>query len=313
MRQLRFRMASREDAPEIVALMNATFRTPIDTATWEWYVYNNPIAPSRVYLALEPDSDAICGAVGFAPIQLRMNGVVIPGDYAHHLAIKPAYRDTLSYLALLGYSLKGQAEGSTKLAIGPPNRTAYPIHKTLMKWVDFGFLDCVRKLAPQGQTHTCEELKTFPDEFDRFYARISKGLSFCVEKTTAWMNWRFCRRPGSPYTVYASWTNKEFAGYIVLKRWREPNGYRKVHIIDFHAMNEEALSKLIAAAECFAAGSDELNVWAVRGDPYRACLEAMGFAASHRQPLLARSYDRSPILYPDGACSLSYGDGDSLY
>ncbi len=155
MPQLRFRMATREDTPEIVALMNATFRTPIDPPTWDWYVYGNPNGPSRVYLAMELTQDTIVGAIGFSPIRLKVGGATIMADYAHHLALNPAYRDTLSYLGLVRHSLKAQADGPIRFAIGPPNRTAYPIHKKLTKWIDFGFLDCLRKLSPVNQPHSC--------------------------------------------------------------------------------------------------------------------------------------------------------------
>lgn len=313
MPQLRFRMAVREDSPEIVALMNATFRTPIDVPTWEWYVYGNPLGSSRVYLALEPDRDAIIGAIGFAPIRLRIGGSPVMADYAHHLALKPAYRDTISYVALLRHSLKEQAIGPTTLAIGPPNRTAYPIHKTLTKWVDFGFLDGLRKLSPKGRPHACHELKIFTDQFDEFYARVSQNLSFCVQKTAAWVNWRFFERPGSLYTVYATGREGQLGGYVVLKRWREPDGYRKAHILDLHALDADALSELIAAAECYAAGSDELNLWAIAGYRYRSHLESLGFSPVFRQPLIVRSYSGPSPPYPGGLCCLSYGDGDTQY
>lgn len=310
---LHFRMATRDDAPEIVALMNATFRTPLDVATWEWYVYGNPFGPSRIYLALEEDRTTIAGAVGFAPIPLRVGECSVMGDYAHHLAIKPSYRDTMSYMALMRHALKSQAGGPTTMTIGPPNRTAYPIHKGLMQWREFGFLDCLRKESPQGTAHSCRELKAFPEEFDRFYAGVSKNLKFCIEKTAQWVNWRFFGRPGSPYTVYAAGGGDELTGYIVLKTWQEPDGYRKAHILDLHAADDEALSELLAAASCYAQGCGELNLWAIQGYPYRPFLETRGFAPSFRQPLLARAYDGSPVPYPGGNCSLMYGDGDTQY
>ena len=311
---LRYRMGTREDSPQIVALMNATFRTPIDVATWEWYVYGNPSGPSRVYLALEPDQDILRGAVAYSPIALRIGDKSVRGDYAHHLALNPAYRDTMSYLGFMNYSLKGQtAAADTALAIGPPNKTAYRVHKTLTRWVDFGHLDCLRKLGPQAKPHNCREIKRFTEAFEPFYARVSKDLKFCVEKTTARVNWRFFDRPGLPYTVYATGSAEELTGYVVLKRWREPDGYSKAHILDIHALDSDALSQLIAAAECYADGSDELNLWAACGYPYRPALEAMGFVPGFRQPLLLRPYNGAPPAYPDGSCSLSYGDGDTQY
>ena len=313
--QLSFRMATRQDTPPIVALLNATFRTPLDEATWEWFVYGNPNGPSRVYLA-QDSALTIIGVIAFAPFQFRVKGVSVAGDFAHHLALRPIYRDTLSYFALTRLALRAEASEGVKLIIGPPNRLAYRVHKTMLKWTDFGFLDCLRKMPPFAKKHACRELSLFTDDFDRFYGPVSKSLNFCVEKTATWMNWRFCRRPGSPYTVYAVRKDEEdLSGYVILKRWQEPDGYRKAHIVDLHALDAATLSKLISAAEAYAMGCEELNLWAVQGYPYRGSLEAMGFSTggSARQPLLARTFDRDPIEYPEGACSLSYGDGDTLY
>ena len=311
---LSIRSAARSDTSAIVGLLNETFRTPIDAATWEWYVYGNPLGSSRAYVALEQQNqEAIAGVIAFAPIRLRIQGVPVMADYAHHLALKMAYRETLSYIAILRHSLNAQASLGIKLAIGPPNRTAYPIHKMLMKWTDFGFLDCLRKMSPGPQNHTCQEIGMFDSQFDRFYEQVSKNLVFCVEKDSAWMNWRFCRRPGAPYTVYAALGGGGWAGYVILKRWQEPDGYRKAHIVDLHAADEAVLTDLIRAAESYAAGCNELNLWSIAGYPYRNALEAMGFAPSYHQPLLIRTYDTSRLEYPGGPASLSYGDGDTLY
>jgi len=313
MPRLRFRMATREDAPAILALLNETFRTPVDPATWEWYVYGNPLGHSQVYVATPADEPAIVGVIAFAPIHLRLCGSTVLADYAHHLALKPECRDTLSYIALLRHSLQAQSARGIKLAIGPPNRTAYPIHKTLMKWVDFGFLDCLQKLSPAPRVHSCSILDRFSGHFDEFYREFSKDLDFCVEKNADWMNWRFCCRPGSPYTVYLAAEAKGISGYVILKRWQEQSGYRKAHIVDLHAAGDGTLSQLIAAAESYASDCDELNLWAAEHYPYREALEAMGFTPGFRQPLIARPYDGSAITYPAGKCSLSYGDGDTLY
>jgi hypothetical protein len=255
------------------------------------------------------------GVIGFAPISLRINGGSVNADFAHHLVLKPSYRDTLSFLALNRHALQAQAALGVKVAIGPPNRTAYPIHKTIMKWVDFGFLDCLRKLKPAARSHGCDVASLFPPHFDQFYQRVSRDLRFCVEKDHAWMNWRFCHRPGAPYTVYATGHDGQLSGYVILKRWHDETGYKKAHIVDLQALDAESLSHLVAAAESYASGCDELNLWSVKGYRYRESLERLGFAANPAafQPLIARAYDGSTLQYPDGPASFSYGDGDTLY
>lgn len=312
--RLRFRDATRSDTPRIVTLLNQTFRTPIDEATWEWYVYGNPVGHSRVYLAAEPD-DRLVGVIAFAPISLRVAGSPVIGDFAHHLVLEPAYRDTLSFVGLNRHALRAQAALGRGLAIGPPNRTAYPIHKTIMKWVDFGYLECLRKVGPAERPHDCQETALFGREFDHFYSEVSRHLAFCVDKTLEWMNWRFCSRPGAPYTVYTLEQGNRLSGYVVLKRWQDPDGYRKAHILDMHALDAESLSQLATAAEAYAADCDEVNLWAVQGYLYRDSLEALGFTANPaaRQPFIARPYDGSPLRFPDGPCAFAYGDGDTLY
>jgi hypothetical protein len=312
MPQLRFRQAVRDDTPEILALINAAFRTPIDASTWEWYVYGNPLGPSRVYLALDPVG-AIVGTLGHAPIPLRLQCTRIRAGYAHHLVLDPRYRDTFSYIAFMRHCLQCEAAGDVELMMGPPNRIAYPIHKTLMKWVDFGFLDCLRKAHPASRPHSCAELRRFGSDFDGFYAAVSGSLALCYEKTAPWMNWRFLDRPGSPYTAYVIRAGSVMAGYVVLKRWQDPDGYRKAHIIDLHALDDATLAELVAAAESYGAGCHELNLWSVQGYPYRAALESMGFSLHARQPLMARTLTQRQPEYPNGPCCLSYGDGDSQY
>jgi hypothetical protein len=312
--RLRFRDATRSDTAKIVPLLNQTFRTPIDAATWEWYVFGNPLGHSRVYLAVEPD-DRFAGIIAFAPISLRVAGSPVIGDFAHHLVLEPAYRDTLSFIALNRHALQAQAALGRGLAIGPPNRTAYPIHKTIMKWADFGFLECVRKLRPVRRPHGCTETVLFEDEFNDFYSSVSRELAFCVDKTADWMNWRFCQRPGKPYTVYTIPRGNHMAGYVVLKRWQDHDGYRKAHVLDLHAIDDEALAHLAAAADTYAEGCDEVNLWAIQGYRYREALEALGFEVNPaaRQPFIARSYDGSRVRFPEGDCSFGYGDGDTLY
>jgi hypothetical protein len=310
---LNVRAAEPADTPEMVALLNRTFRTPLPEEVWLWYTRHNPLGPSRLYVAEEAGAGRLVGVIGFAPMPYRLEGTAISGVYGHHLAFEPAYRDTLSYLALCGHALSSERRHGVELILGPPNRRAYPVHKVLGKWFDFGYLDCLRKVPPFAEAHDCEELERFPEGFDSFYKQVTSGWAFCVEKTAAWANWRFRERPDAPYTVYAVRDAGNLAGYVVLKRWQDPDGYRKVHILEIQALGDAALARLIAAAESYAAGCNELNLWAIRGYPYRSALQAAGFQSSHRQPLLARTLNRPALPFPTGSASLGYGDGDSQY
>ena len=309
---LTFRVATRDDAPQILALFNEAFRTQTDSGTWEWYAHGNPYGASRVYLALDQEDHNAAGAFVCTPLRLTINGAPVQASSAHHLVLKPAYQGGPAFVGLSRHTLEGESREGMKLVIGVPNSKSYRPHKVLMKWTDFGAMDMLFKLSPQQRPHSCVEAPSFSE--DEFHRRVGRTLNFCLEKTAEWLNWRFCRRPGNPYTIYDIRDGGELAGYVVLKRWQDADGYRKAHIMDLHALNPAALSQLIAAAESYAVGANELNLWAMCGYPYRAALETMGFVPrpSSRQPLIARVFDAS-IEFPAGNASLTYGDPDYQY
>jgi hypothetical protein len=312
---LTFRLGAREDTPQIVALLNQIFRTPIDPETWDWFTYDNPYGESRVYLAEKAETRSLAGMFSFTPIRIKIQGTLIPASHGHHLVLTPAYRGGSAFIALSRYALQAESSCGTHLVMGLMNRNSYQAHKFLMKWNDFGFLDCLYKVSTRRQDHDCREIKAFGPEFDEFYHRLSPRFSFHCDKNADWMNWRFQRRPGAPYTSYVAERNREIEGYIILKRWQEPDGYRKAHIVDMHALSDVTLWELLAAAETYAADCNELNLWAIQRYPYRELLETAGFAegAARAQPLAVRWLDGTSALFPEGNASYSYGDGDTVY
>lgn len=308
---LTFRMLTIQDTPQVVKLLNATFRVLITAQEWEWFVFGNPDGPSRVYLALD-EQQTIVGTCGFSPILLRINGELIKASFGHHLALKPGYRDGTSFIRLSRYYLAGEAAEGVKLTIGPPNRNAYKPHKVLMNWTDFGYLDCLYKLSPEPRKHNCQVIDSFAGEFDTFYAFIEERFNFIFHKTAQRMNWRFRDKPGKPYTTYVYYDGGKLCGYIVLKRWQESDGYREAHIMDMQALTDSALDELLVAAESYAADCDQLDLWYVIGYPYRAKLEERGFVfrESERRPIIVRTFDGSSPSFPVGPASFMYGDGD---
>lgn len=311
---IRCRLAKPEQTTEITELLAGAFRVPIDPATWDWYAYGNPFGETRAYLATD-ESDAPVGLFAFTPVPLRIHGEPVTASSGHHLMLKRSFQGGGPLMSLSRQALAGEAARGVALALGLPNPKSHQAQKALMKWVDFCFLDCLYQRDLTERRQHCRQLETFPDEFDGFYRRLTRNLDFCVEKNAKWMNWRFSGRPGKPYSAYGAFDSTGLCGYVVLKRWQEPDGYRKAHIIDLHGENDDALAELIAAAESYAADCQELNLWAAPGFPYQRVLEARGFIprSSARQPMIARTLAGPPLQFPSGCASFSYADGDFVY
>jgi len=311
---VRVRTAARRDVPAVVSLLSQAFRVPLDQPTWEWYVYGNPFGETRVYVPLD-DQEEPAGVFAFTPVPLRINGSPILASSGHHLFLKPSLQGGPAFIALSREALKGEAGKGVQLGLGLPNRRSYQPQKALIKWQDFCFLECWYKPSPARRAHDCRPVDRFTPSFDDFYPQVARTLQFCIDKNAEWMNWRFLDRPGKPYTVYAAGPASSLTGYVVLKRWREADGYLKAHIIDLHAADEEALSNLIAAANSYAASCDEINLWVSPGFPYGNFLWECGFAAreSARQPLISRTLCGDRLAFPGGGSSFSYADGDFAY
>lgn len=309
--KLTFRMLERQDNENVIALLNSVFRVPITIEEWEWFVFGNPDGPSRIYLAIH-EKNQIVGTAGFSPTKLKINNKLFNVSYGHHLAISPKFRNTISYLKLMQYSLNSETTRGVNFVIGPPNPNSYGPHKVLMGWQDFGYLDLLYKLNPKTCSHSCFEIDSFGEEFDIFYSKLSKKYSFNFVQTSDRMNWRYFGRPRSPYTTYVYYEGDKLLGYIILKRWVEPDGYRETHIMDIQVLKDYFIEELLKAAESYATDCDQFDLWCVKGYPYRNKLEETGFIykKTDRRPIAIRTLDGSKLIFPNEPASFMYGDSD---
>ena len=295
-----------EDNSKILALLSATFRTPITPADWEWFTHRSPDGVGRTYML--KDKEDVVGSFSFQPMRIWMGEQLHKASTPHHLAIRQDHRNVKNFMALSHHAIQAEREEGVRLLITAANPASYQPHKTLMGWEDFSRVNCLHKTSLREREHGCQEIESFGIDFDTFYQGIVGKLEFCLHKTSAWMNWRFCDRPRKPYTIY-TYGEGELLGYVVLKRWAEDE-YVKAHVIDIHALNDIALSNLIAAAESYAVGCSELDMWAGPGFyPF----EDYGFTIQKAQPVIVWPFDKSLHFPVNWGVSYSYGDGDGQY
>jgi hypothetical protein len=309
--QVSFRIGTREDDTQLVALFNATFRTPVSNEDWRWFSYDNPNGLNRVYI-LQDSENSLVGCYCVFPAVILFDGQRCVAGFPHHLIVRLPYRGAHIFVDFSRFVFEYETRANSKVLVTAPNKNSYLPHKMLAGWSDFGLMDCLYKLQPQSRSHRCKPVEVFTSEFEDLFITVSKNLAFCFEKSVAWLNWRYSDRPSKPYTRFAFYESSKLEGFIVIKRWQEPDGYRKAHIMDLWALTDNAVSQLLAAAETYAADCNELNLWSVTGYPYRNQLEANGFVAreSARQPIIARALTGENMLFPMGAASFMYGDGD---
>jgi hypothetical protein len=133
--------------------------------------------------------------------------------------------------------------------------------------------------------HRCREVATFDAGVDGLYDRIRDRFSFLVLKDHQFLNWRLAERPDKTYTRYVLEDDNVLKGYVALKEY-QGGGRRKAHILDLQAEDEGTLHELMAAAESFAHGRDELSLWTNPRDPYSHLLREKGFEVRESQDRL---------------------------
>lgn len=312
MKTISFRVGNKEDDNSIVALLNSNFRTKLSCADWLWYCYENPNGFNRVYIMLDAENIAV-GCYCVSPLAILNYGKSNIIGYANHLVIQPTSRDAFSFIKFSKFVFEKEKERETRFLIGPPNKSSHQPHKVLAGWVDYGYLDSLVKIPISSKKHSCVIIDQFTIEHEIVFKACATNLSFCIEKSAAWLNWRYLSRPNNPYTSFAFYEDGSVCGFIVMKRWIESNDYRKAHIMDLWANNNNTVVELLKAAEHYAADFNEINLWCSSDSPIRSQLNVAGYVlqTEDRQPLIGRSLNGDIVRYPKKEWSFMYGDGDT--
>ncbi len=281
---LRFRRAALRDDPRILDLFRASFAREISPSVWDWLNSKCPTGRNRTSLVEDVKSGQLVASYSLLPIRLRFNGQETKASLCTNVNTHPDYQGRGLFTKLGRYALAGEAQQTTRVSLGMPNRKAYPGHMAV-GWQVMCPLPFLVKHHCSSRHHSCREVESFDSRMDQFHARLSERFSFIILKDHAFMNWRVAERPGRQYTRFVCEEGQELRGYVVLKQFEE-QGYRKAHILDIHADSSEILRELLAAAESLAQGQDELNLWTNPHNPYANEFLACGFSERESQDLL---------------------------
>jgi hypothetical protein len=318
-KDINYRMMEHDDCENIVRFLNECSNN-ITIEDWMWYVYQNPYGESRVYLS-ETVEKEIVGVHGYSPTKICINENEYNATIGHSLAIKEKYRNIISYLNLMKYSLDMERSAGSDFCIGPPNNNAYEAHKRLTRWFDFGHLDLmsIRNKKPKSLTRVerCVKFKNFSTEFDTLNKEIFDRHKFYFVSDLSRMNWRYSQRPSADYTIYGYLEGERLNGYMIIKQWKDEKGYVTAHIMELQALNAKAIECLLGEAYLYASDCDEIDIWSVGGSPYLELLKKEGFQCKLRRPItikpLSQKFsDKSLLNFPvNGPASFMFGDIDT--
>ena len=287
--KLIFRIATPEDNEKILKLYKESFNRELKTDWWRWFSYECPTGMNRTYIIEDTDNGKFVGSYSLLPIKLFLNGKVTKASLATNASTHPEYRGEGLFTRLGHFVLDLEKNFSTPITLGMPNQKAYPGHMKV-GWEVMCKLPFLVKNDCQTRPNRCHEINKFGKRFDTFFEKISKRFSFIILKDYNFMNWRVTDRPDIKYKKFIYDEGKDLKGYVILKQFSD-KGYKKTHILDMHAENKEIFLELMAAAESYAYGSDELNMWTNIYNPYQKYFLEQGFFERESNDLLIIHYN----------------------
>lgn len=304
-----FRPATSVDDPRVLELLKSSFGRELSSDWWRWFSYDCPTGLNRTYLIEDCETKRLAASYSLLPIRIRLNKKEIKASLATNACTHPDYQGRGLFVCLGQFALAREREFDTRITLGVPNPNAYPGHMKV-GWDVMCKLPFLVKHNCTIRSHRCCQVEKFDKRFDDFFAKIAEDFSFIVLKDHRFMNWRVSR-PDQKYVKFVYEEESRMRGYVILKQFDE-KGYRKSHILDIQAETRDALHELMAAAESFANGRDELNMWTNLNSPYHQIFLDYGFhpRESHDHPLIIHfNYgEKEPIK--EGSWWICLADND---
>jgi GNAT superfamily N-acetyltransferase len=146
-----------------------------------------------------------------------------------------------------------------------------------------------------SENYTIHTVESFDNKFDDFWKDVTRDYTIIVCRDKEFLNWRYCKRPTTKYTVFVAEENSRILGYIVMRiDDRKKMGYI-VDILAYSYRKRVIQSLILKAIEYFRKENVGLVAcWMLKSNPsanvYYRILIAQGFVRlpGRSNPLIAR-------------------------
>jgi GNAT superfamily N-acetyltransferase len=297
-----------EDLDSLERFHLECFGRGLDRARWRWFNQEAPAGPVRAWIATERTSGQIIATYSLLPIKIKVGARILDASLAVNAAVLPRWRRRGLFVDLGGQGLAQERRDGVMLTLGKPNKSALAGHRRV-GWSELCPLDLLVLPAPRQRPHRCQPLGAFDARFDALLERVAARTSLMVWKDARWMAWR-CAPPDRRYSCWGLERDGILAGTAILKHYQGPKGI-VTHLLSLLAQDQQARAELLAAAESFAVGTRELNLWTHPHDPNADPLRQAGWVQRPGgQPLIVHQDLQSPLLPVEGDWSFCYADVD---
>jgi len=317
--------------------------TPLsDGRRFEWLYCDSPHGPARVWIATDGGAGAIVGAAAAFPRRLCVQGVPTPGCVLGDFCIHPRYRSLGPAVQLQRACLADIDSGTFALGYDFPSTSMVAVYKRLR--VELGEQMVRLALPLRADRKIAEKVKVLPvarglsaavnlllrlrgrarpgknpaeisrqgeswgDEFSLLAKQVSAAYGVCVERSSAYLNWRYLAHPHSRHEMLTARRDGELIAYVIFTQTDQD-----ASIVDLFGFEDtEVLGNLVAHAVDLLRQRGVVTVSApvLASHPRRALFESLGFHAREAVPVLLYRPGKS-LAAANPSWFLMDGDRDS--
>ena len=327
-------------------------------ADWNWR-YHNGLFKSTVWLARWHDSQV----VAMRPTVTRVVKTGEGYSAATHfmdVMTHPDFRRRGLFTHLVRWATDVATEQGAAICYSFPNEASLPAYAKKTDWTYVGslslfirpvsakallrervkspvLLNVLALLLQPGLALACkpnsrgraegasvQQMPSFDGRFDAFWEEAANDYEVIFRRDSRYLNWRYIRRPGVQYVIYAVEGGERILGFIVGRTWRM-YGVNFGLIVDLLTLNQDqgVAQVLVAKIAHHLAGSGADAIGCVMFDhqPYCQALRREGFIRVPNRLLPRRFFFMARVNQDDPSLRkaldrrnwfLTLGDNDAV-
>ncbi len=324
----------KDDFPKLAEFVKSEFHEKYilsDEKFFEWQYRSNPYLSDYAFFLLEQGS-ALYGYIGMVPLDYKINGQTARLNMYANLLVDERVRSlglgTLliqramqakSPAAISGYTPKSfpiyQKLGDWK-ALG-----------NFYRYVFFFNPDAVKKLLPDSvssrgsdsdrgdpalqskddgiasllsvarndRSLSFEPITAFDSSFDEFWKNARNRYVITVERTSAYLNWRYANHPHFNYEMRVAKKDGQIIGYVIY-RIERVDGFSIARIVDF-VSDDQGEAGVLRKFVSEVANSVDMIDFMFSGQYCHAALKQLGFFNVYGTPFEHLPMYFNPISY----------------
>lgn len=285
---------------------------------------------------------AVIGMTPFMRVKLKGRAGSLPAYHAIDTVVAPVARGKGVFAHLGHTTCEAARENGAKVVYGFPNAAAAKGWFKHNNWVNHGRAPFMilplraglfaqklfkRRLIDIPIPHMPTSLRAvttvtrFDSSFDALWEAFSKNIGCAVDRTSAYLNWRFNRFPGSPYTTVAVKEGDKVLAFVTSRTAMKHDGHLG-YIMEAMALpgREATLVQLLrwVRRDLAQRGVDAIMAKCFPHSPNYKAFRRAGFWSIPDRIVPIEIHFGSLALAPEGEISnrrenwyLSYLDSDS--